>query len=251
VIVLATLGAPQRRLLRGRRPVAVEDEPGAEPVPTSRATLVRTDRIEAADAVAWLERLRAEADALEAEAGDAVGELNAVLRAHRAAAVDPYVREVTLEQALVVRVGYGEGEQVADGRFAAALELPRERRRRVKRRVELEPQERLAAILGGHEPLLACEDLVLRARLDLDARRPREAALQARIALEALLAEVDPEAGGEVLRELAAERALVAEAANAALDGEPAPELAAAVERAVKRMETALRRRVLKRSIPS
>jgi hypothetical protein len=248
VIVLGTLGAPQRRLLRGRRPTAAEQEPGPEPVPTSRATLVRTDPLDAPDAEAWLDRLRGDADALEAEADDAVRELNAVLRAHRAAAVDPYVREVTRDQALVVRVGYGEGEQVADGRFAAALELPRERRRRVKRRVELEPQERLAAILGGHEQLLACEDLVLRARLDLDAGRPREAALQARIALEALLAEVDPEAGGEALRELEGERAAVAQAANAALDGDPDAELAAAVERAVGRMETALRRRVLKRS---
>jgi hypothetical protein len=250
VIVLATLGAPQRRALGGRRPAAVT-EAQAEPVPTTRATLVRTDRLEPSAAEAWLDTLRGDSDALEAEADDALRELNAVLRAHRAAAVDPYVREVSREQALVVRVGYGEGEQVADGRFAAALELPPGRRRRRGRRVELEPQERLAAILGAHDPLLACEDLVLRARLDLDAGRPREAALQARIALEALLAEVDPEAGGDALRELAADRTAVAEAANAALDGDPGPELTAVVERAVGRMETALRRRVLKRSTAS
>jgi hypothetical protein len=221
--VLATLGAPERRLLRGRRARPVtEGEP--EPVPTSRATLVRTDELEPSQAEAWLEGLRGDADALDAEADAAVAELNAVLRAHRAAAVDPYLREVTREQALVVR------------------------RRRVRRRVELEPQERLAAILGGHEPLLTCEELVLRARLDVDAGRPREAALQARIALEALLAEVDPDAGGDALRELERERPAVAEAANAALDGDPSPEQNAAVERAVERMETALRRRVLKRS---
>ena len=247
MVVLKTLGAPQARLLRGRRPTAVtEGEP--EPVPTSRATLVRTEPLDPVSARAWLDGLRDDDAALEDEADEALRELNAVLRAHRAAAVDPYAREVTRDEALVVRVGYGEGEQVAEGRFAAGYELPRQRRRRTKRRVELEPQERLAAILGGHDQLLACEDLVLRARLDVDAGRPREAALQARIALEALLAEVDPEAGGEALRELERERKVVADAANAALDGDPGPEQAAAVERAVERMETALRRRALKRS---
>jgi hypothetical protein len=247
VVVLTTLGAPQARLLRGRRPTEVgEGDP--EPVPTSRATLVRTGALEPAEAEAWLGALRNEDDALEDEAVEALRELNAVLRAHRAAAVDPYAREVSRDEALVVRVGYGEGEQVAEGRFAAAYELPRRRRRRTKRRVELEPQERLAAILGGHDQILACEELVLRARLDVDAGRPREAALQARIALEALLAEIDREAGGEALLELEGERGAVADAANAALDGDPGPGQAAAVERAVERMENALRRRALKRS---
>ena len=42
VLVLRTLGAPERRLLKGRRGRAVEEaEP--EPVPTSRATLIRPD----------------------------------------------------------------------------------------------------------------------------------------------------------------------------------------------------------------
>ena len=46
-------------------------------------------------------------------------------------------------------------------------------------------------MLGGRDSLLVGEELLLRARLDLDAGRPREAALQARIALEALLGELD------------------------------------------------------------
>ncbi|MEA2241268.1 MAG: hypothetical protein QOD24_824, partial [Solirubrobacteraceae bacterium] len=68
--------------------------------------------------------------------------------------------------------------------------------------------------------------------------RPREAALQARIALEAVLAEVpsnDPE--------LAASRAEVGDAANAALKGDPPDQLQSAVVHAVERMERALRRR--------
>jgi hypothetical protein len=144
-----------------------------------------------------------------------------------------------------VRVGYGSGQQVSDGRFTEAYDLPPEDpASKVRRRAAaLAPDERLAAILGGRDEVLACEELVLRARADIDARRPREAALQARIALEALLAEL----GGEADPELAGDRDTVGRAANAALSGEPDPELDEAVAAAVGRMETALRRRRLGR----
>ena len=56
----------------------------------------------------------------------------------------------------------------------------------------LRPQERLAAILGGRDVALACEELALRARLDADAGRWREAAFQLRVALEAAIAELGP-----------------------------------------------------------
>ena len=45
-------------------------------------------------------------------------------------------------------------------------------------------------MLGGRERLDACETLLLRARADLDAGRAREAALQLRVGLEALLVEL-------------------------------------------------------------
>ena len=51
------------------------------------------------------------------------------------------------------------------------------------------PEQRFAALVGARERAGVAEDLVLRARLDLDAGHLREAALQARVALEALLAE--------------------------------------------------------------
>ena len=94
-----------------------------------------------------------------------------MLRSHRAAAADPYARDVRADHALVVRLGYGEGEQVADGRFGRAVELPREPPKR-KRGEALAPQERLAAVLGGRDSLLVGEELLLRARLDLDAGPP-------------------------------------------------------------------------------
>ncbi|MEA2448437.1 MAG: hypothetical protein QOG63_369 [Thermoleophilaceae bacterium] len=233
VIVLRTLGAPERRRFGGRRPKAVEgggEEP--VPVPTVRATLIGAEPL--SDPAAWLDSLRGDSDAREAEVDDALRELNAILRAHRAAAADPYARELARWQANAIRIGYGSGDQVADGRFDQAYEVP-EPRGRMRRAETLAPQERLAAILGGTDHALVAEELVLRARLDLDAGRPREAALQARVALEALLAEV-PWGAAEV----AEHRDAVAQAANAALEGDPPAELVTAVEEAVRAMHRAL-----------
>jgi hypothetical protein len=238
VIVLSTMGARQRRLLRGKKPAAVAGQPEPSPVPTARATLIRPEPFPSAgDAERWLDRLRRDAAALNAEVDDAARELNSVLRAHRAAAADPYVREVSRESANAVRVGYGSGDLVADGHFAAAYELPAGLR--VARSAEaVAPLERLAAIMSGAQEAGIGEELVLRARLDLDAGRPREAALQARIALEALLAEPT----GAETDALEAHRQPVAEAANAALRGNLEERLETAVTDAVSEMRRALRR---------
>ena len=53
------------------------------------------------------------------------------------------------------------------------------------------PGERVAAVLGGRDVALACEELALRARGDLDHGRVREAALQLSVALDAALAELE------------------------------------------------------------
>jgi hypothetical protein len=103
------------------------------------------------------------------------------------------------------------------------------------------PEERFAALLGGRTAALAGEELVLRARADLAAGRPREAALQARVALEALVAELPSEAGA--LGEL---RGAVAEAAGAALRGDLDAAETAGIEEAVRAMEAALRRHRLR-----
>jgi hypothetical protein len=231
VLVLTTLGAPERRRLRGRRPQAVgEAEP--EPVPTTRATVARSAPFSTPeDASAWL----AGADQ-EAELAGAVAVLNRALHAHRVASADPYVPELSADRALVARIGYGRGDEVAEGRFGECLELPRSGRRRARRSMEA-PEERFAMLLSGREEPLPAEGLVLRARADLTAGRLEDAALQARIAIEALLAAVES-------AEVAAHRELVADAANAALRG-GAGEHAAALEDAVAAMEQALKRRRL------
>jgi len=238
--VLSTVGAPQRRLFgrAGRKGATVDSAGGGASVPVSRATLIHAQALPSPDeGERWLARLRDDAAALDAEVDGALFELNAVLRAHRAAVADPYVREVRRPTANAVRVGYGSGDLVADGKFASAYELPEEARRRGRAAETMAPLERLAAVLSGTEEIGVAEELVLRARLDLDAGRLREAALQARVALEAMLA-----SGYEASAGLAAHRAAVGDAANAALRGELDGELSKAVEAAVEDMRKVLRR---------
>ena len=109
------------------------------------------------------------------------------------------------------------------------------------------PQERVAAVLGGREQVDVCEALLLRARADLDAGRGREAALQLRVGLEALLVELkgaqaDP-GHDEDMATLNSRRAEVGEAANAALGGELSSEQARQARELLEICERVLRRR--------
>ena len=229
ILVLGTLGAPERRLIGGKRPRELNAPAEPEAVPTARATVVRPEPFRTPEqASSWLARARHEP---EAEVDAAFKVLNRGLRAQRAAAADPYVSDVSASRALVTRIGYGRGDAVADGRFAAAFELPGGARRRARRSMEA-PEERFAALLGGRERPLLAEEHVLRARADLDAGRPREAALEARIALESLLEDLPAGRG------LAEHRDALREAANQAIGGLDPTGVAAAVEA----MEAELRR---------
>lgn len=233
ILVLGTLGAPERRRLRGRRGRELADaEP--EAVPTARATVVRPEPFAGrADAEAWLEGLRGEG--AEGEVADAIAVINRALHGWRSATADPYAGDVAPSRALVARVGFGDGEAVAAGRFEQAWELPPRGEARTRRSMEA-PEERFAALLGGRAEAHAGEELVLRARADLDAGRAREAALQARVALEALLTELARPGA------LSEQRGAVGDAANRALRGPLPPETLTALEAAVSEMESALRR---------
>ena len=243
MVVLRTLGAPQRRLLRGRRPKAVPAQPPPEPVVTTRATVVDAAPLAGEKAAAaWL----AKADG-EALAHDALRRLNRVVHLHRVAGADPTARDLSREAALVVRVGYGPGEDVADGRYAEALQLPAPRGPGRRSSAALRPQERLAALLSGRDAALACEELALRARGDLDAGRSREAALGLRPALEAAVAELEPWAERGDLRgrigELAELREDAGEVYARALERGLDEAEAQTVERVLGRVEAALRAR--------
>ena len=89
-----------------------------------------------------------------------------------------------------MRVGYGTGAEVAEGRWTAVRELPVPERPEPRKRSKHRPADRLAALLAGRDAVLACEELTLRARADLDLGRSREAALQLEAALGAAIAEL-------------------------------------------------------------
>jgi hypothetical protein len=197
-----------------------------------------------------------------------VAVLNRVLHAQRIATADPYAREVSPAQALVIRAGWGHGEQVADGRWVEAVELdwarPRARRRKVKE-ATLRSQERLAGLLGARDHPLLCEELALRARLDLDQARIAHAALELDHAYTAALPELRGQSGKDLatrIAELEQLRSEVAAEAQTALastngaedmvsgprEGVPGQVQEAVVRHGLERLEAALRARAAARS---
>jgi hypothetical protein len=247
VLVLETVGTrPHRRRLSRRAARARRETAGPEPAlaPLTVVTLVVAAPLGGEDeAAAWLQ----DAD-LVAEVVRAVDVLNGVLHAERLVRADPYVREVAPAQALAIRVGIGRGEEVAEGEWADARLVPADALAPPRRDSALRPNERFAALLAGRDVALAAEELTLRARLDLDRGRTREAALQLRIALEAALAELQAWSHHEELAtrlaELRAERAAVGAAANRALEGGLDAAQIEDVARILGRLEAALAARV-------
>jgi hypothetical protein len=242
IVVVGGIEAP-RRGRRSRRPRA-RDARDAEPrtVEVTRATVIDAAGLNGRDAAeAWLERASGqESDSVVAAA---LATLSRAVAGHRVAAADPYVPDADLSRALVTRVGYGAGEQVAEGDWEAARELPPP----AGPASMADPQERLAALLSARDVALACEELALRARADLDRGRGREAAMQAHVALEAAAAELESWRGrgdmAQRLDELATHRERVAAAANSALQGGLAAGEEEAVAAAVARLQAALRAR--------
>lgn len=242
VLVIAGLRAPRRPWSPRRTRTRAAPQPSPTPVATGQATVIevgvplRTDD----DARAWLAR------AGEDQLADALRVLARVLAAYRVIVADPYLPAVGREHLLAARVGYGVGEQVADGAWTEAVQLTNQaaRPRRLK---AILPQARLAAVLGERERLLSCEELALRARLDLDQDRPEQAALQLSIALDAAIAQLGGDRAAPALDDRLAElrdhHEAVAAAAQAALRGHLGAQDRAAVSLALARLEAALRAR--------
>jgi hypothetical protein len=246
VLVLATLGAPERRTLLARRAQKrrADTQPDPTPVTTARATVIDVGNpfVTEADAASWL-RAAGEDDL----AGD-LTVLNRVLYSFRLVTADPYLGAVGRHQALVARIGYGVGEEVADGLWTESRELLVPERRQ-RRKAVLHPQARLAALLGSREQPLASEELALRARLDLDSGRYREAALQLLVALDAAIAELGgdrlAETLGDRLTELREQRDPVAATAQNALAGPIDQRDLETIVFALGRIEAALRARAV------
>jgi hypothetical protein len=261
VVVLGTLeaggnggGSPgslaagrPRRLLGSRR--TLPTGPAPAPIATARVTVIDPVSLSAdKQARSWLSELDR-----EREVWAAVAVVNRVIHTHRIAAADPYVHEVSPAQALVIRAGWGEGEQVADGRWLHARALPwppgaraGAGRRRRDRSWALRPQERLAALLGARETTLLCEEVVLRARQDLDHGRLRHGALELDRAYELAVPELRAEQRQDLsirlaeLEQLAPGVRTQAQAALTRADGELDEQ---ALVHALQRLEAILRAR--------
>jgi hypothetical protein len=258
VIVIDTVGAGRQgaelRESRGplgwlaRRTGEAGREAVAEPapVPTTRVTVIDPVSLSAEhQARAWLEELDRERDIAAA-----IRTINRVLYHHRVAAADPYINEVAAAQALVVRAGWGEGEQVSLGQWLHARELSLRQGRGIRRRRErswaLRPQERLAALMGGRSRPLLCEELVLRVRLDLDQGRTRLAAIGLDQALAVTIAELRAEGRQDLLLRIAELEKLrpgITAQAQGILGGEQAPLEEDSIGHALNRAESALRAR--------
>jgi hypothetical protein len=200
----------------------------------------------------WLEEVAGDRDLSSALASEALLRLNRALHAHRTAAGDPTVADVDASRPVAIRFGFGTGEDVADGRWQRALELPERHRRGLLQRDydAMRPQERVAAVLGGRERVGAHEELIVRARGDIDAGRLATAALGLDAALEALPAALGPYAetaeGQELATRLRDAAATTAEAKRSVLAGATDGDLdAVALEQAVRAAEAVLRRRAL------
>jgi hypothetical protein len=252
VLVIEALAARPLPGRRRRRPQPAELGDRALELPLSRATAVRAAEPFASDEEAgrWLDVSSESEEAVDALVEAGIALLNRALFAQGAATADPHFRELVAVDANAVRIGYGSGEEVAAGRYRAAREIDiwaTGSSRRQQRTDDLRPQERVAAVLGGRERIDACEALLLRARADLDAGRRREAALQLRVGLDALLVELvdavaDP-GHREDMTELEARRSEIGAAAEAALRGDLDAGAQERVAETVEICERVLRRR--------
>ncbi len=252
VLVIETLGAPPPARRRRRRPRDAEIAEPPPELPVARATVVLAfnEFEDEREASTWLQETSAEEAAVDQLVEQGIDELNQALHAHAVASGDPYPQTVTPARAVVVRIGYGSGEALADGAFTAAHQVDPGLgpvSRRLQREEELRPQQRLAAVLGDREQLDACETLLLRARADLDAGRTREAALQLRVGLEAFLVELrgalsDP-GHNEDMATIESRRHEAGDLANAALRGDLDSEQLQTLTELLSTSERVLRRR--------
>jgi hypothetical protein len=224
VVVVTEADSPRRRARRA---------PPAGTVPVTRVTVIDASPGLDPDEETW--RRRAEAC------------LARLLSAHRVSAADPSVPDPG--RAHVVRAGLGTGGELAEGTWTEAHELAEPEPPRARRRSKHRPAERLAALLSARDVALACEELTLRARGDLDCSRHPEAALQLEAALLAAVAEL---AGwtthgdlADRLEELRGYLDPVRAAALAAREGRLEPAGVEIVTAALARLEAALRARAL------
>jgi hypothetical protein len=185
VLIVQVIGTPRpsRRARRKPQPASPGDP---DAVPLTRVTVADAEPFSGeAEAAKWLDATVSDSERRGAAVRSGTRLLNRALSALRAEARDPLVQELGATTALKVRIGYGEGDALAEGRWSEARDLPPPQR---GRRAELDPQSRIAAVLGGRDSVHPAETLIQRARLDIQQGRLPEAELGLQGAEQALAA---------------------------------------------------------------
>lgn len=182
VLIVQELGASRPKRRGGRRIKVVEPSDPAE-VPVTRVTVTGATFEDAGEGSAWLSRATADRERGAEEVRIATRIVNRALSALRAAARDPLVQDIGATRAMSIRIGHGSGDELAEGRWTEAKEIPRPRRGRLD---DVEPQSRVAAVLAGRDEVHPAETLMLRARLDALQGRRDEALYGLRAARAAL-----------------------------------------------------------------
>jgi hypothetical protein len=180
MIVTELTAAPPRR---GRRRARRVEPSEPEEVPVTRITVTGEPVADEREGSAWLAAATKDRARGAEEIRTAVRIVNRALNALRAEAGDPLVQEIGATRALAIRLGHGTGDQLAEGRWSEASELPQPRRGRLE---GVDPQSRVAAVLAGRDEVHPAETLVMRARLDAQQGRRAEALYGLRAAKAAL-----------------------------------------------------------------
>jgi hypothetical protein len=199
VLIVQELDAP-RAQRRGRRRARPVDPGEPEQIPVTRVTVTGPALADAAEGTAWLKRATGDREHGTQELRDATRIINRALNALRAEARDPLVQEIGVTRALAVRVGHGTGDQLAEGRWTEASQLPQPHRGRLD---GVESQSRVAAVLAGRDEVHPAETLMQRARLDIQQGRDAEARYGLQAARAALREEPGPRRD-QLLKELVA-----------------------------------------------
>ena len=199
VLIVQELDA-QRPPRRGRRRARPVDPGEPEQVPVTRVTVTGVQLESAPAGAGWLKETLASRERSAEQLRDATRIVNRALSALRAEARDPLVQEIGVTRALSVRLGHGTGDELAEGRWTEASELPKQRPGRLD---DVDPQSRVAAVLAGRDQVHPAETLMQRARLDAQQGRDAEARLGLRAARAALREEPGPRRD-QLAKELAA-----------------------------------------------
>jgi hypothetical protein len=210
-------------------------------VPVTRAVVIAAEPFPDAGAAAGWLRDCGGRDAAADQVEQALELVNHAVSAHRVAAQDAHVRDLVVSDVSRVRLGYGTGDDVVEGSWRKAVVIPLERAKRRTRGRMLSPQEEMAGMLSGRRPPAhPSEELMLRARLDVDHGRLVEAALVLRAAAEAMSAELAAAGRGT---EAHGHREQAAGLAQAALAGGLSPEQGDELADLVQTLERLVRRR--------